>query len=191
MKEIEAEVAVCVKCRLWKTRKHAVPGNGDINTKMIFVGEAPGRQEDLKGLPFVGAAGRLFNKLLDKLQFSRNDVYITNIVKCRPPRNRDPRPDEIATCTDLFLGRQVSIIRPRLLVTLGRHSTGHFLSKAGIKAGGITKIHGNVYHINPYGFPIVAIPTLHPAAALYNGEYRGYLEEDFEVLKAELEKPSS
>lgn len=186
--EINFEVKVCVKCRLWKQRKHAVPGDGNINTEIMFVGEAPGRQEDLKGLPFVGEAGKLLDELLDEIGLSRGEVYITNIVKCRPPRNRDPRSDEIDTCTSLYLTRQVETIQPKFLAMLGRHSAAFVLSRVGIEMSGITKIHGKVYEISPFGFPFIAIPMLHPAAALYNIKYEDLLEEDFKILRSALEK---
>ena len=188
IKDINDEVLACVKCGLWKQRRHAVPGAGDIDAEIMFIGEAPGRQEDFKGLPFVGAAGKLLDELLYRVGLSRGEVYVTNIVKCRPPGNRDPASEEIATCTGLYLTRQVRVIRPRFLVMLGRHSAAFVLSKAGVKIGGITRIHGKVYEISPFGFPVVAIPVFHPAAALYNIKYKGLLEEDFEVLRSELEK---
>jgi DNA polymerase len=186
--EISSEVENCVKCRLWKQRKHAVPGDGNNDAEIMFVGEAPGRQEDLKGVPFVGAAGEFLNELLDKIGLSRREVYITNIVKCRPPKNRDPRSDEVYTCTSLYLTRQVKIIQPKFLVMLGRHSASYVLSRMGIEVSSITKIHGKVYEISPFGFPIITIPMFHPAAALYNIKYRDLLEEDFGVLKSVLEK---
>jgi uracil-DNA glycosylase family 4 len=191
MKKIDVEVAVCVKCRLWRGRKQAVPGEGGINARIMFVGEAPGRQEDLMGLPFVGAAGKLLDELLEKVELSRKEAYITNIVKCRPPGNRDPRPDEIATCTGLYLNRQVSIVHPLFLITLGRHSTRYVLSRVGVEVGGITEVQGKVYDVSPFGFSVVVVPMLHPAAALYNAKYKSLLEEDFEVLKAELERRGS
>ncbi|MDH5448459.1 MAG: uracil-DNA glycosylase [Candidatus Bathyarchaeota archaeon] len=188
IKGINAEVAACVKCRLWNQRRHAVPGDGNIKAEIMFIGEAPGRQEDLRGLPFVGAAGKIFDELLHNIGLSRKKVYITNIVKCRPPGNRDPTSEEITTCTGLYLNCQVQIIRPKFLVMLGRHSAAFVLSKAETEVGGITKIHGRVYEINPFGFPVIAIPVFHPAAALYNIKYKDLLEEDFWVLKSEIEK---
>ncbi len=188
MEGIAAEVAVCRRCRLWRKRKHAVPGNGDVDTEIMLIGEAPGRHEDVKGLPFVGAAGNLLDALLNRIGLSRKDVYVTNIVKCRPPSNRDPRPDEIATCTALYLNRQVQVIRPTFLVMLGRHSSAHILSKVGIEVKGITRVHGKVYEISPFGFPAFAVPMFHPAAALYKVKYKSMLESDFEVLRSELKK---
>lgn len=188
IKEINETVEVCAKCGLWKGRRHAVPGDGNIDAKIMFIGEAPGKKEDLEGLPFVGAAGKLLDGLLHKIRLSRREVYITNIVKCRPPGNRDPALEEITTCSELYLTRQIQVIRPKFLVMLGRHSSDHVLSKMGIEVEGITKIHGKVYEISPFGFSAVVIPMLHPAAALYNRKYKDLLEEDFWTLKSEFEK---
>jgi uracil-DNA glycosylase family 4 len=190
IEEINREVIACTQCRLWKRRTNAVPGDGSINTRIMFIGEAPGKEEDLKGLPFVGAAGKFLDQLLNKAELPRNEVYITNVVKCRPPNNRDPKPDEIATCTELYLTRQAKIIQPKFLVMLGRHSAAYIFSKAGIEAMGITAIHGRAYRISPFGFPVVAIPMFHPAAALYNRKYKGLLEEDFGALRSQLEEHS-
>lgn len=188
LEEISSEITACVRCKLSKKRKNAVPGDGDVHSKIVFIGEAPGKQEDLKGLPFVGSAGRLLDEFLQKIGLSRNTVYITNIVKCRPPNNRDPTPEEIAICTELYLARQVQAVQPQFLVMLGRHSATHVLSRVGIRVAGITRIHGEVYPISPFGFPVVAIPTFHPAAALYNIGYKDLLEKDFKTLKCEFEK---
>ncbi len=188
VEKINGDVVVCVQCKLWEHRRHAVPGDGDVDAKIMFIGEAPGRQEDLRGLPFVGAAGKLLDELLQSVGLSRREVYITNIVKCRPPRNREPKPDEVVTCTELYLTRQAQIIQPQFLVMLGRHSATYVLSKTGIEVNGVTGVHGKVYEISPFGFPVVAIPMFHPAAALYNLKYKVLLKEGFEVLNSELKK---
>jgi DNA polymerase len=188
LEEIDGEVKSCVKCRLWKRRRHAVPGAGNLNAEVMFVGEAPGRQEDARGVPFVGQAGQVFDDLLNSVGLSRKEVYITNVVKCRPPGNRDPRADEISTCTELYLTRQVRVIHPQFLVMLGRHSAAYTLSKAGVDVKGITKIHGKIHEIAPFGFPVLALPMLHPAAALYQAKYKQLLKDDFEVLKSSLEE---
>lgn len=188
MRKIDAEVAICEKCGLWRQRVKSVPGVGNINAEAMFVGEAPGRQEDLRGLPFVGAAGKILDGFMREAEISREKVYITNIVKCKPPGNRNPSSDEISTCTGLYLNRQIQIVRPKFLVMLGRHSTAYFLSNAGIEVLGITKIHGKICEINLSGFSIVAIPMVHPAAALYNRKYRSFLKGDFMVLRSELER---
>ncbi|KXH71233.1 MAG: hypothetical protein AM326_11915 [Candidatus Thorarchaeota archaeon SMTZ-45] len=188
VEEIDAQVSVCTRCELSKTRKNAVPGDGDIHARLMLVGEAPGKQEDLRGLPFVGAAGKTLDQLLQNTGLSRSEVYITNVVKCRPPENRDPTMDEITRCTGLYLKRQIQAIQPRFLVMLGRHSARYILSESGLRFDGITRIHGKVYKISPFNFPIVAIPMFHPASLLYNLKYRSLLEEDFQVLKSQLKK---
>lgn len=189
LKKVAAEVTTCRKCGLWKNRRNAVPGEGNVDAAVMFVGEAPGYWEDLKGRPFVGAAGKLLDGLLSEIGFSRGDVYIGNVLKCRPPENRDPLPDEIEACT-LFLDRQIQIIRPRIIVTLGRHATSYVLSKAGFQVEGITKVHGRTFETDILGLRIVVIPTFHPAAALYNAKYKRELEDDFQLIKLELEKTS-
>jgi DNA polymerase len=188
LSKIHDEVMVCGRCRLAEQRRNAVPGEGNASAEMMFVGEAPGRQEDLRGRPFVGAAGRFLDELLHEAGFSRDAVYITNVIKCRPPRNRDPRPDEIATCAELYLARQIQAIRPKLLIMLGRHSTSYILSEEGIKVDGITKVRGRRYEIKSFGFPIVAMPMLHPAASLYNAKYKDMLKHDFRILSTQVER---
>jgi len=188
LKTIEAEVKACRKCGLWKTRKNAVAGEGKPDAAVMFIGEAPGYWEDLKGRPFVGAAGKLLDEMLLGIGLSRGEVYIANILKCRPPENRDPFPVEVEACTP-FLDRQIRIIEPRLIATLGRHSTSYILSKAGFKyVEGITELRGKVYRADVLGLRVSVIPTYHPAAALYSAKYRGGLEGDFRLLRLELEK---
>jgi len=187
MEAVGIEVKACRKCELWKRRKNAVPGEGNLDTTIMFIGEAPGYWEDVKGRPFVGAAGKLLDEMLSRVDFSRGEVYITNVVKCRPPENRDPLPAEIETCTP-YLDRQIKIIEPKFIVTLGRHAASYILPKAGFETGSITEIHGRVYEANLLGFKVFVIPMHHPAAALYNVKYRDKLDEDFELLKLELEK---
>jgi len=188
LKTIEAEVKACRKCGLWKTRKNAVAGEGNPHAAVMFIGEAPGYWEDVKGRPFVGAAGKLLDEMLLGIGLSRGEVYIGNILKCRPPENRDPFPVEVEACTP-FLDRQIQIIEPRLIVPLGRHSTSYILSKAGFKdAEGITELRGKVYRADVLGLRVSVIPMYHPAAALYSAKYRGGLEGDFRLLGLELEK---
>jgi len=191
MEKIAAEVRECVKCPLWKGRRNAVAGEGNIDASVVFVGEAPGYWEDVKGLPFVGAAGKILNTSLTKIDLSRDRVFITNVVKCRPPENRDPKPDEVETCTNLYLNCQIALIKPKIIVTLGRHSTAYVLSKAGLEtktAEGISQIHGKVVQTKFLNLPVSVIPMFHPAAVLHNPRYREALESDFELLKKELKK---
>jgi len=184
---VKAEVEACQKCDLWRRRRNPVPGEGSLNAVVMFIGEAPGYWEDVKGRPFVGAAGKLLDGMLEEIGLSRGDVYIGNIVKCRPPENRDPQPGEVQACTP-YLDRQIRIIQPKIIVTLGRHSTAYVLSKAGFEARGITGVRGRVYEGRLLSLGVRIIPTYHPAAALYNPKYRDSLEEDFQVIKRELNK---
>jgi uracil-DNA glycosylase family 4 len=187
MEEVTTEIAACRKCGLWKKRKNPVPGRGDLNADVMFIGEAPGYWEDRKGEPFVGAAGEILDKMLSKIGLSRDRVYIGNILKCRPPENRDPSASEIKTCAP-YLDQQISIIRPKFIVTLGRHSTSYILSKCGLETEGITRLHGRKYEVELLGFQALVIPMYHPAAVLYNPKYRRDLEIDFQLLGRELER---
>lgn len=189
MEVIASEVKACRKCGLWETRRNAVPGEGSLDASLLFVGEAPGYWEDVKGRPFVGAAGKVLDTLLADISLSRIMVYITNVVKCRPPENRDPLPVEVETCTP-YLNRQVRIIQPEIIVTLGRHATSYVLSEAGLKeAVGITKLRGKVYSVKLFELSVSVLPTFHPAAVLHNPKYKDALETDFQLLKSLVEKP--
>ena len=154
-----------------------VPGEGNPDAEIMFIGEAPGRQEELVGRPFVGAAGRLLNRLLKVIDIKREDVYITNLVKCRPPKNRDPLPEEIEACSG-WLNEQIGSVRPKLIVLLGRFATNRFLPN--IK---ISEVHGRKFirDINNLG-TFVFFPTYHPAAALYNKSLEKSLEDDFKKI---------
>lgn len=187
MDELIAEIKICQRCRLWRHAKNPVPGEGNLDAHIMFIGEAPGYWEDVKGRPFVGAAGKLLDNLLASIDLERSDVYIGNVVKHRPPGNRDPRPDEIEACSP-YLDRQIQIIKPKIIVTLGRHSTKYILSKLNLEVKGITMVRGRVYVDKIFNLPVRIIPTFHPAAALYNPKYRFALEEDFEKISEELKR---
>lgn len=187
MDEVATEVMACRKCPLWKKRKKPVPGEGDINADVMFIGEAPGYWEDIKGTPFVGSAGEILDEMLSQIGLSRNKVYIANILKCRPPENRDPSASEIEACVP-YLDQQIRIIKPKIIVTLGRHSTSYIFSKGRLEVAGITKLHGRKYEVELLGFKILLIPMYHPAAVLYNPKYRSALERDFQLLRQELER---
>ncbi len=182
MRELIEEIRNCKRCALHKTRRNPVPGEGSLSAQLMLVGEAPGYWEDVRGRPFVGAAGKLLNELLSAIGLSRGEVYIANILKCRPPGNRDPLPEEVDACTP-FLDRQVELISPRVVVTLGRHSTSYFFSKAGLEFRRMADVHGKVYKIEVLGVSFSLIPTFHPASALYNPKYRGMIEEDLHVVE--------
>lgn len=182
---VAAEVVVCTKCDLWIARNKAVPGIGDPESQIMLVGEAPGRSEDTKGEPFVGSAGKFLDELLSEIGHTRSDVFITNVVKCRPPENRDPTPHEVETCTP-YLNRQIGIIEPKFIITLGKHSTAYIFSRTNLPFNNITRTRGKVYEISLYGMKIAVFPTFHPAAALYSAEYKQQLVKDFQQIRSEL-----
>ena len=162
LEAIAAEVRGCTRCRLHQTRSRAVPGEGDASTEVVFVGEGPGQNEDREGRPFVGRAGDLLVKLLGHIGWTRQDVFITNIVKCRPPGNRDPEPDEVAACAP-YLQRQLEVLDPAVIVTLGRHSMGRFMP-----GSRISQAHGTTRPADPAtgAQDATVFAMYHPAAAL-------------------------
>ncbi len=169
-----AETSVCTRCRLAEGRTQVVFGVGDPNADLMFVGEAPGFHEDQQGYPFVGQAGKLLDKLLAGIELERADVYIANVLKCRPPGNRDPQPDEINSC-EPHLFRQIELIEPKLVATLGNFAT-KLLSG---KPDGITRVHGTPQEAAVGGRSVTLYPIFHPAAALYTPAMLRTLEEDF------------
>lgn len=178
-----AETSVCTRCRLAEGRTQVVFGVGDPNADLMFVGEAPGFHEDQQGYPFVGAAGKLLDKLLAGIGLDRESVYIANVLKCRPPGNRDPQPDEIDTC-EPHLFRQLELIEPKLVATLGNFAT-KLLSG---KPAGITKVHGYEQEVTLGSRTVLLYPIFHPAAALYTPSMLKVLEEDFARIPALLEQ---
>ncbi|HEX9997533.1 MAG TPA: uracil-DNA glycosylase [Abditibacterium sp.] len=177
--EIAAEIRVCPKCRLAETRTLAVPGDGLVSSQIMFVGEGPGEQEDLSGHPFVGKSGQLLGRELEKIGISRDDIFITNIVKCRPPQNRVPLTDEIAACSD-WLGAQIAIIEPKFIVPVGGPSLQTLVSK-NLR---ITKARSQVFRKDG----ILFIPILHPSAALRAPETMKLFLEDLANLKGFLSR---
>jgi uracil-DNA glycosylase len=173
----EQAVSGCTRCRLSQGRTQVVFGAGSPTADLMFVGEAPGFHEDQQGIPFVGAAGKLLEKLLAGIGLQRSDVYIANVLKCRPPGNRDPQPDEIESC-EPHLFRQIEIIQPRLVATLGNFAT-KLLSG---KPTGITRVHGQEQWTTLGGNKVLLYPLYHPAAALYTPAMLRILEEDFARL---------
>jgi uracil-DNA glycosylase len=170
----EQAVSACTRCRLSQGRTQVVFGAGNPTADLMFVGEAPGFHEDQQGIPFVGAAGKLLEKLLAGIGLQRSDVYIANVLKCRPPGNRDPQPDEIESC-EPHLFRQIEIIQPKLVATLGNFAT-KLLSG---KPTGITRVHGQEQWTTLGGNKVLLYPLYHPAAALYTPAMLKILEEDF------------
>jgi len=182
---IAAEIIICVKCELSKTRKSAVPGEGNPESRIMFIGEAPGYLEDVKGKPFVGDAGKFLDTLISEIGFSRSSIFICNVLKCRPPQNRKPEEKEIQTCTP-YLDRQIKLIQPAFIVTLGNCSTAYIFSKANMPFNGITQTRGKFYEASILGLQVTIFPTFHPAAALYSAKYKEQITQDFQLFKNEL-----
>jgi uracil-DNA glycosylase family 4 len=170
---VSREVSTCTKCELYHSRRNAVPGEGPVNSDIMFIGEGPGFHENQQGRPFVGAAGKFLEELLADIGLSREEVFITNVVKCRPPENRDPLPEEVETCTSNYLNRQINAINPKVIVTLGRFSMNLLIPNSKISQvhGKPSKIHGRL-----------VVPMYHPAAALHQGSLRPVIKEDFSHL---------
>ena len=173
-------VRSCTKCALHLERTQAVPGEGNERAEVMFIGEGPGKNEDLQGRPFVGAAGKLLDKLLELVHMKREDVYITNVVKCRPPGNRDPMPEEKLACRP-YLDEQVARIDPKLIVLLGRHAMANFFPDLKI-----SQVHGKALRRDGR----VYMPLFHPAAALYRQELKETLAFDFQKIPHILKKLS-
>lgn len=180
MNALACEIAACEKCTLHLSRKNAVPGEGNIRTKILFIGEGPGANENETGRPFCGAAGNFLNDLLEIAGVQRRDVFITNVVKCRPPANRDPLPEELTAC-QAYLDRQIEMIDPLVIVTLGRYSMGRFFPLQRI-----SQIHGQGKWIHDR----LIVPMFHPAAALHNPNLRASIEHDFSLLPGYLKEAS-
>lgn len=171
--DIKSSVANCQSCELCHGRTNVVFGQGDENARVLIVGEAPGKNEDEQGLPFVGAAGKYLDELLEHANLKRDEVFIANVLKCRPPGNRDPKPEEIEQCAD-FLRGQTKLIDPEYIVTLGNFAT-KFILKTEV---GITRLHGQLHQTGKFK----VFPVFHPAAAIYDRSKREALEEDFTTL---------
>ncbi len=176
--QVAREVAVCQKCVLYHSRKNAVPGEGPAKCEIMFIGEGPGFYENEQGRPFVGAAGKFLDELLAQAGLKRQDVWITNIVKCRPPGNRDPLPEEVSACNE-YLERQIYAVDPSIIITLGRHSMGKFMPGAKI-----TAVHGQVRRVGDR----YVIAMFHPAAALHQASLKPALLTDFARLPQLLEQ---
>jgi len=182
LEEIAKKIASCQKCPLYKTATNPVPGNGDPNAEILLVGEAPGYWEDQKGIPFCGEAGKLLDQLLISIGLSRDKVFVGNMLKHRPPENRDPLPAEIEACSE-YLDEQIKIINPKVIVSLGRFSMAKFLPYAKI-----SKDHGVGRLVDYNGHRFIVIPMFHPAAALRGANVEQQLREDFKKIPQEIER---
>lgn len=180
LEKLYREVKNCQRCSLYKTRTNLVFGEGNPDALVMFVGEAPGKEEDLQGRPFVGAAGKLLRKAIRTVGISEKQIYIANILKCRPPKNRDPQPEEIIACLP-YLKKQIKIVKPKIICTLGKFSTQNILNTT----TGITHLRGKSFTGN--GGEII-IPTYHPAACIYRPPWREQLIADLKKVKMEMDK---
>ncbi|MGI0040687.1 MAG: uracil-DNA glycosylase [Nitrosopumilaceae archaeon] len=175
---IRSQVISCVKCNLSKTRTNAVPGKGNLKAEVLFIGEAPGRNEDLKGEPFVGSAGNILSEALASAGLSRDDVYITNVVKCRPPNNRIPLQEEKESCQP-YLSKELQIIKPKIICIMGNTAYGSLLG-----GNSITKNRGKIIEKDGQRYFL----TIHPAAAIYNQELKSVLISDMKTLVETLDR---
>jgi len=173
LKQLADKIKVCKKCRLSKKRINAVPGEGDSKAKLMFIGEAPGAKEDETGKPFIGMAGVFLDSLLKKYKIKRKNIFITSIVKCRPPDNRDPKQDEIKACK-YFLNKQIKLIKPKIIVLLG-----DVVLRALLNEKKVSQFHGDIFIKNKIKY----IPTFHPAAGMRFPRIRKLMEDDFKIIK--------
>ncbi len=187
MERVVKEVASCRQCGLCESRKNPVPGKGDLDSPVVFLGEAPGRKEDEQGEPFVGSAGKRLDTLLDRIGLQRGDVYITNILKCRPPKNRRPKSGEVGACA-IHLEEQLGIIEPMIIAPMGNSAMGYIMRRYGLKRESIGRVHGRVFQAEAQWGRTTIFPLYHPAAALYNQKLYENLGEDFDTLRALLDR---
>jgi DNA polymerase len=185
MNNVADAVRVCERCRLHEGRLNAVPGEGDLDSKVVLVGEAPGRKEDESGRPFVGSAGKLLDAAFERVGLTRSQVYISNIVKCRPPGNRRPRSDEVATCTR-FIDEQLRILTPLVVAPMGNSALRHVFGRFGLGRAVIGEVHGRPLNVFFSWGEGVVFPLYHPAAILYNRGLESELHADLEAMVALL-----
>jgi len=180
--KLKRDIENCRRCSLYRTRTHAVCGEGDINADILFVGEAPGRNEDLQGKPFVGRAGEVFDQLLHSVGLTRQRIFLCNILKCRPPQNRNPLEQEIRACAG-SLDIQIKVVEPKIIATIGTFATNAVFQKFDLVPRKISQIHGKVIEVaTPFGRKKI-IPLYHPAFAVYNQENITILLKDFQVFR--------
>ena len=184
MKSLNDDVSACRDCGLHRTRNKPVPGEGSLDARIIFIGEAPGSNEDMQGRPFVGRAGMFLDELLSSVGLKREDVFIANILKCRPPGNRNPKAEEIRSCTS-YLDRQIATIAPETICPMGNFATSYILEKYGLKPEPIGRIHGKSFRIKNLLLDARIIPLYHPASAVYNPKMKYTLLDDFKRMVEE------
>ncbi len=184
LQELRTNVLKCQKCELYKDKKKYVFGEGNSNSNIMFIGEAPGASEDMNGIPFVGRAGKILDELLALIKLNRSDIYLCNILKCRPSGNRNPTPNEINSCAS-FLNMQIDLVKPKVICCLGNFATSFIMKKYNMKdkINGISKIHGKIFKFTGLYGSIEIIPLYHPAVATYNPAMKDILLKDIKILK--------
>ncbi|HQP10731.1 MAG TPA: uracil-DNA glycosylase [Candidatus Omnitrophota bacterium] len=180
--QLRAQIAACIRCPLHKTRTNTVPGEGDVSAQIMFIGEAPGRNEDLQGKPFVGRAGDVFDKLLNSIGITRDQIYLCNILKCRPPENRNPLSSEISSCVG-SLDLQIKIVSPKVICTMGNFATTYIFDKFQIPPAKISSVAGKIIAVETLFGSIKIVPLFHPAVATYDVNKTNLLIDQFQVLK--------
>jgi len=182
LKQLTTTISQCSKCTLSTSRNNVVVGSGKITSQLFFIGEAPGAQEDKHGIPFVGRAGKLFDTLLNSIDLNRTDVYVANILKCRPPKNRNPKSNEIQQCTP-YLEQQLKIIQPTIISPMGNFATKYCCKKFSKEFHNISSLHGQNLPISINSKPGYLIPLYHPAAAVYNPNLVDAMKKDYILIK--------
>jgi uracil-DNA glycosylase family 4 len=181
MEELSKEIHTCKKCSLWKTRNKPLVGDGSIDAEILVVGESPGYNEDKIGRAFVGEAGKILDQLLSLVNLGRQDIYITNVLKCHPPKNHNPSRQEIDSCIE-YLHKQISIIKPKIIITLGKYASEEVFTDFNLEFSRISEEHGKVFEVETGSEKIKIIPLYHPAVACYHNEMLNVLKYDFKKL---------
>ena len=181
METLTKEIINCQKCQLWQTRNLPLVGEGSLSAGVMIIGEAPGYNEDLQGRAFIGKAGEILDQLLACVNLTRKKIYITNLLKCHPPQNHNPQPDEIKACAD-YLYRQIKIIQPKIIMTLGKYSSQEIFNKVHLKFSNISKMHGQVFKIKSSYATVNIVPCYHPAVACYKSSMLNTLMQDFKKI---------
>ena len=181
LKKIEQEVRNCKKCGLWRTRNKPLVGDGPVNAEILVVGESPGYYEDLEGKAFVGEAGKILDQLLRLINLKRDEIYITNILKCHPPKNHNPGRHEIDSCIN-YLYKQINIIKPKIIITLGKYASKEVFEKFNLQFSRISELHGKVFEAETNFGKVKIIPLYHPAVACYHNDMLNVIKDDFRKL---------
>ena len=181
IEDLSREINNCKKCELWKTRNKALVGDGSVNARIMVIGESPGYNEDLQGRAFVGEAGKILDQLLYIIKLKRSNIYITNVLKCHPPKNHNPTKQEIDSCIN-YLDKQIEVIKPKIIITLGKYASKEILNKFNLEFSKISEVHGKLFDVKTSFGNIKIMPMYHPAVACYRSEMMDTIKNDFVKL---------